>query len=154
MLLNLKLRLVTPMLGTRKVPKNPARQLERVANNRIAINEALWLDQMRLAAKQLGIPFKDEFVMLDEGFDTPSTNIYKRVYKKTNVEYFEAISKNNVLNIDIILRDDLPGCCSVIELKNILELVGKFFGLSPWGSKFGYGKFKVEELKPLKTNDN
>lgn len=35
------------------------------------------------------------------------------------------------------------------ELKEIMNLIGKTLGLSPWGSKFGFGRFKVKSIKAV-----
>jgi hypothetical protein len=33
------------------------------------------------------------------------------------------------------------------EVKECFTIIGESIGLSPWGSKFGYGRFIVEEVE-------
>lgn len=149
MLLEVKIKLTSPFLGDVH-SKEKIRRLKKNGNGNIVINEAQWLDTFALGAKQLNIPFDKATIMLEEDFEAPSIHLYRRVWLKTRSEMFESIRKGTEITFQMILRDDLENCPTIEQLVAIFELVGKFFGLSQWGSgKFGYGRFKLQYIKKV-----
>lgn len=133
------MRLESPMLGS-VTTKDRIRRFARTSTDHdIEIHNQQWGDRIKKASLDLGIHIPDGGVKLPQGFRPPTLHLYQRRYNRTKSELFEAIRKGTVLTIDIVtsLSED--------DFEEILTHVGKYYGLSPWGSKFGYGRFYLDQ---------
>lgn len=105
-----------------------------------------------MAGPNTGIQAVELFVQPCPSFRSPSIFLYERRFRdsegKQRVDMFEAFRKGTVITMDLWLRDDLPCCPTVAQIQEVLEFVGLYQGLSPFGSKFGFGQFSVENLGP------
>lgn len=157
MLYEVKLRVTDqPWLGEQRT-RERVRRFRRDKKNRIAINKTEWQWAFASAAKALRFDIDVATIRTETGFEAPSLNLYTRKYHfkgKPHEEMFESISEGTVLTIPILVmesrEDDKEGQQqrppSHEELQDILKFVGRFIGLSPWGTRWGYGTFEIEEM--------
>ena len=157
MLYELKLRLTSPWLGQQRTNQH-VRRFRRDRNNRLAIDTAQWQWAFQEAADALHMKHVDiSTICTESGFDVPSLQLFNRRYShkgKSHEEMFESIRENNVLAFDILVTKPLPaggGDVSMTspdkdELTQIFAFIGKMIGLSPWGTRFGFGRFTVEQV--------
>ena len=152
MILEINIELTTNFLGSG--PRiNGVRTLKRSPDNRIAINEKEWREDLARAARDLDLNVNMESLALEPGFEFPEINVLRRVYNKTNVDLFEGVSAGNKLNIYAMLDESIERHPKLDELTKMFEIVGKFIGISQFGKKFHCGRFKVLTVAKLGKDD-
>jgi len=168
MLVELQIKLRSSMLGAKRT-KNNIRVFERDNSykpERLKIDLSQWYWAIGESQNSLGMQGVDPFgVRLESSFDSPTLEMYVRRWddrrQKDNREMFESIRKGAILTFPMMLlnktephagidSDKRPP--TIKELKDTFDCVGSMLGLSPWGSKFGYGRFSVQSLKYNDTN--
>jgi len=157
MLYEIKIKLTSPWLGQQRT-RGQVRRFRRDNGNRLLIDTAQWQWAFQEAADALHLDKVDvSTIHTESGFDAPSLQLYNRRYTyngKAHTEMFESIREGAVITFDLLVTTPPPGpsdSSSVsppdnVELKSILAFVGKMLGLSPWGTRFGFGKFTVEQV--------
>ena len=154
MIYKVKLRLTTNFLGGGKRQRNSVRALERTHDGQIAINENEWRKHIDLASKQLELGLDTSKLVFESGFDAGSkVSIIRRVYNKVNTDLFEGIRKGNNLEIQFVYKDEPKVSPSIEEISKLLEIVGKFYGMSQWGLKFHCGRFLVKNVERVVANE-
>lgn len=93
---------------------------------------------------------------------TPSvdgtTKLFRRYYhlrdKNGEVQKLfmdhEAFLAGDVIGVKALVPDDIP----LEDLRDIMSIAGEYFGISPFGWKMGYGKFKVVEAARTRAKDH
>lgn len=164
MLYTAKLRLTSAMLGDQQTAEGIRRfNREAAFAEQLQTNEELWSWALGEAAEALNLYEVDmDTIRTAPRYKSPKMVLYTRRWKKNGKSYtemFEAIKAGTDIYIDfMLLRKAPPGtkelgrrAPTAEELKGMLSVIGMMLGISPWGSKFGYGRFKVvglEESKP------
>lgn len=148
----------TNFLGGGPRDKNSSvRALKRTYDNDVEINSAEFYKNLELANKQIKGNLEISKFKIPEGF-YPEDNIsvIRRVYNRVNIDLFEGILKGNKVYIDIMHNAEVKDSPSIETLKKLLDIVGKFHGISQWGSKFNCGRFKVLNIEKvtIKNYDN
>jgi hypothetical protein len=161
MLYELKIKLTTPFLGNQKTRE----QVRRFQRNKKTHDLVLDIFQWAWALKEACVAVKlDNLVdttaiRLPEEIKAPKLELYVRKWKNDKgfqqEEMFESIKSGAVLTMEILItqesyrpenkNNNLRGP-TMEEFEKILKLAGELIGLSPWGSHFGYGRFKVHSL--------
>lgn len=90
----------------------------------------------------------------------PTTALYSRNYTREGMKkescMHESVRKGAELSIDMVVsstptpRSSLDKNLETLDSKQIeqiLKFIGRFLGLSPFGSEKGYGRFSLLELK-------
>tara|TARA_E500000331_G_C17188616_1_gene683821 strand:+ start:551 stop:1009 length:459 start_codon:yes stop_codon:yes gene_type:complete len=146
-----KLKLDTHFLGGFKKGKDGIRRVKTTYSGQIALNENELRKHFELAAKQLDMDFDPKTVVFTEGFES-ECSIIRRTYNRTNVEFFEGIEQGNNITLEMALvgEDNLP---TEDDLRKILAVIGRFYGITQFGSKFQCGRFHVLSIT-RKTKDN
>jgi hypothetical protein len=162
MLYELTMKLTSPFLGDQRTSEG-VRRFPRSKDGNLEVPAAQWqwafqeaIYTLRMEGLQVdSVRFKD--------YIAPSIVLYNRKWheaKKQRTEMFEAIRENTELTIQFFVprtqeptghsSDAAAGRSPTIpELTKILDFIGDMLGLSPWGSKFGYGKFKLLGIREL-----
>lgn len=163
MLYNLKLKIVEkPWLGQQRTT-DKIRKFRRDKKGRIAIDTVQWQWALASAARALDYSVNVETIRTESGFEPPKLTLYNRKYHykgKPHEEMFEAIREGTQLNIPILVMEsnDVEGqqytAPSKEELLHIFEYVGMFIGLSPWGSRWGFGLYDTLDVSRVKPNQN
>jgi hypothetical protein len=154
MILIAQIRLTSRFLGSGK-PQKGIRKLRMLGDTMVEINRKEWLIDLQNASRNLKLDVDlHNSVVLPEGILAPSVHLYRRVYSGVKVDFFESLRENTILTFDLMLRDECPNCPTLDQFKDILTVDGEYYGISQWGNKFGYGKFKVENLYDRYAQNN
>ena len=70
------------------------------------------------------------------------TELYVRHYGRTGVRTHEAIMPGTQVKFEAVVEDRVTQS----TLRNILEKLGHFVGLSPFGFNLGFGRFEVVDV--------
>ena len=155
MIYKARLKLTTNFLGggPRKKGKS-VRPLQYSEEGSAAINEEEWRSNFALALNQLGLKFDIKKFIFESGFSVEGkVKVLKRVYNKVNVDLFEGIERGNSVDIQFIYKDEIENSPSVEMIQKVLEIIGKFYGMSQWGTKFHCGRFLVINVKRVLYNE-
>ncbi len=145
----------TNFLGGGPRDKNSSvRSLKRTYDNDVEINSAEFYKNLELANNQIKGNLVISKFRIPEGFD-PEENIsvIRRIYNRVNIDLFEGILKGNKVYIDIMHNAEVKDSPSIETLRKLLDIVGKFHGISQWGSKFNCGRFKVLNIEKVTINN-
>ena len=143
MLLINELKLTTPILGCKQVSGRP-RQLLRDREGRPGLVDAVWQKHFEQAAQELDITYSREMVTLPTGYEAGVFEEFLRSYSRFKKERFESIPKGQTIKFECMLMDTM---LAPSDFAKILSIVGTQFGLSQFGNRFGFGRFKVELIK-------
>jgi len=162
MLFEVKLRLTRHMLGQQRTTDG-VRRFTRVRSDdaRISIDLQHWSWAFREAAASLHLPVNITTLYPAAGIATPTLVMYTRRWttkkedgrERPQSEMFEAIREGTVLTFQMVSTSgpektdaQAPDCAQITAL---LNFIGEFIGISQWGNKYGYGRFRVESIRAL-----
>lgn len=157
--LDLKIKLTTPWLGdklTRGVKK--FNMLHAGGVHYVKVNTAQWRWALREAMDAIGVLAESnvDYIGIPTKLKSPSVQLFtldsQAQSGKPRKQMHECFSAGTVLTLPMFLHHELnqPGP-SILperpitpdELIQCFDIIGENIGLSPWGSKFGYGRFTV-----------
>jgi hypothetical protein len=151
MFLDCKIIVETPWLGDVLNQEKQIREFRKESTNAILICTKFWKDVLAKCAVDLNYENFDKTKVLLQrqiGLQNAKIEIITRVYNQVKKERFEALGKGCELNLAFVYDDCIDNVNERAFLKEaifkMLDHAGQFYGLSPWGSKFGYGRFKIE----------
>lgn len=149
-----QVRLTNHILGELKPDDRGIRRFRMNDRQQIYVNQTQWLDDMVFSAHslKLGINVR-KTITPPSGIVPASIHLYRRVYSGVRVEFFESLRKGAILTFELVLQDQLPKCPTLEQLKQILSMQGEYCGISQWGSKFGFGRFVVVEVRDRFSNN-
>lgn len=148
MILIAHVRLTSHFLGEMKPDHRGIRRFKLDSFGRAAVNQNQWLEDLVFAARSLKLDLKVTTTMVPpEGISMGTIHLHRRTYSGAKVDFFEAFLKNTILTFDLVLHDDRPKCPTIEDTRRMLEIVGQYRGISQWGSRFGFGRFKVLEVR-------
>jgi hypothetical protein len=154
MLYAVQLRLESPLLGDRTPDTMGVRRFQRGKNNEIHIPVSIWRSLLDQAQADIGSHYTLDSVNMPETIRVSSTQMYTRRYNRTKIDFFESVQKGASVRFDVLVRNqnikDAPGAPG---LHSLLSHIGEWIGISPWGVKFGYGRFKVVHITPIRHNE-
>jgi hypothetical protein len=160
MLYEVKVRVTEkPWLGEQRT-KEHVRKFRRDKKDRIAIDHTQWQWAFTSAAKALHYDIDASTIRTESGFSRPTLSLYNRKYSYKGAareEMFESIREGTIVSFNILVMEAPPEDTegqqqrppTEKELRTILDYVGMFIGLSPWGSRWGYGTFEVDDIKQV-----
>lgn len=168
MLYELRLKLVSEMLGDQQTPDRVRRfNRPKSMGGRIALDLPHWTWAVREAVRALHLDQVDPGrVMMERQMRAPTLQLYTRRWSQANgrtgrkvqkKEMFESICVGAELGINFMVGEQpAPGAekrglraPTQDELKQIFSLIGDLVGISPWGAGFGYGRFDVLDVRPV-----
>ncbi len=150
MLVTVKLKLITPFLGSKKPDHQNLRRLE-MHQGQVLVRVPFWQEQFQRAATELQYDVDVATIQPPERFRPATIRHYRRTYSRVNVEWFESFQAGTVLTLDFVIQHLAKRAPNPQQLAAILRFTGQRLGLSPWGSKFGLGRFELMELKPTSS---
>lgn len=107
--------------------------------------DPVFIEAVKRAADDLQIKWQLQYVSLQGGeIRANQFEEFVRAYSGMRKERFESIPAGSYVEFDVRLSE-----CHLepSDYAAILSAVGKFYGLSQWGNKFGMGRFKVDSIK-------
>ncbi len=160
MLIRTRIKITSAWLGSERTP-NQVRRFERNDSTKdLKINLAQWNWALVEAMDALGMDSVDpSTIRFPTHISPPALELYIRRWshtgKETQQEKFEAIRTGTHLTFDVLItRTKEPSSASqgnsrpptVDEYRRVMEFIGDRIGLSPWGSRMGYGRFQVMDV--------
>lgn len=166
MLLLSRVRLSSNLMGIRRTPVRGGcvRRFERLPDGRLKTPLPVWDWALRESFETFG--WRDlvdwSSVRPDVAFQAERLDIYTRRWNKGAEkmhEDFEAVLEGQEVSLPIIVSQgpDAIGMRRSVktrmpdldELAAILSFIGRFLGISPWGNRYGYGRFELIDIKQI-----
>lgn len=164
MLYNVGIKLTSPFLGSQNTSERIRRfNRSKQRDQAVPIDRSIWFWALQEASNALNIQDINVQLLWPSEHYQPSTIVlYKRRWKQQKgnktvqrSEMFEAIQTGTILRFNVLFLSEqdpsenyddgrLP---TEDEFIGILNFIGQMIGFSPWGRKFGYGRFEVAELQ-------
>ena len=154
MLYTLRIKLTSPFLGNKRTPKLLRCFVRK--KDEFAVDLAQWNWTIEEAAKSLhmeGIDF--DSIRFPVSIPMPTVVRYVRSYHHQRTgelqeEMFESFREGLVLTIEVMITS-VPESAhkrapTADEVRQMLELAGRLCGWSPFGGRFGFGRFVVLEF--------
>lgn len=146
----LRLRFDSPSLGStiNETAGGPDRML-RGPDGSVTFSQVWWRTIVCQGAKCFGKHQERVKAVLWSSSVDGTTKIFRRHYhlrgedgevRKLYKDH-EAFLTGDVIGVKALVPDDIP----LEDFKNIMSVSGEYFGISPFGWKKGFGKFKVVE---------
>lgn len=115
---------------------------QRDSDNKLIFQQSWWYSAFTKAIELAHLRgVKPGDISMDLTVDAP-TQLYNRRYGDSKVRTHESIVPGTAVTFNAVVSDHVTE--SVLRL--ILEKMGTFVGLSPYGFRLGYGKFKVRSV--------
>jgi len=151
-----RIRFTTPCLGSVRPPSDAdplvANTMMKDADQRVIFMNSWWRAAFIKASRSISIAQRDVAkIEFDPIIDGP-LSIYERIWANTKapkpidrhgVTRHEAFSANAV----VVCRALVPNGLSKTIFRRLLETVGSFIGISPYGHQHGFGRFVIEDIK-------
>lgn len=171
MQLTCKIRLRSELLGDRRTTEG-IRRFNKDGHGNWLIPIPQWRWAFTEAINDLNL--KDtsvDFYRFESSIRMPKVVLFERSWSQENKkmqqrEMFESIRKNTQITFKMLVTSAVePGTHCRLDVRpphrdeteTILKYIGEFLGLSPWGSKFGFGRFSLINLedatRTIITND-
>lgn len=156
----LKIKLLSPMLGSIRT-KDCRRFNTREEDGKLLweIKNDQWMWALKEAMDSMGMLKRSsaDFIRLPFTIPAPKINYYVRQWRddtgKKHEEKFECFSAGTVISFDVFVTGSLEGEPTPLtehllpptrtELRKVFSRIGYHIGLSPWGSKYNFGRFKL-----------
>lgn len=163
----LRCKLISPFLGDQRSASN-VRRLDSTTQDGVTYflpSNAQWRWALKEAMDACGILSESDvdYVRLPTRILMPKTHLYVRVIDRQNPDKrntFECFQAGTVVSFPILVLGQLENQPAinlvkerpptVEEIRKCFQIIGEDIGLSPWGSKFGYGRFILldDEIQP------
>ena len=132
-----EIEVVTHILANGRVPGKDCAAFHRDSLNHIIFQESWFFSAYSKGIELANIRgIKAGDIHTNLVIDAP-TGFYKRYFEEGDYRVHEAIFPGTRVKFEAVVRDHV----TQPELEGILERVGKFVGLSPFGYNLGFGKF-------------
>lgn len=130
------------------------RSLKKTFDGEVEINSGEFLNKLELANKQIKAKVDISKFKIPEGFNAEGKeSVIRRPYNRVNIDFFEGIVKGSKVYIDLMYDAGIDDSPSIETVSKILSVVGKFHGISQWGSKFNCGRFKILNIEKVTINN-
>jgi len=151
-IIQLQIRLTSPILAEKKTNAK-IRKFEFECDGFLKLRKKDWYDALREAANILEIDKNIDTIQIPDTLISPTIRIYRRTYNKGKTDVFQSIQKNTILSLQLKVsnKETSP---TVNELKLLFSMIGDFIGLSEWGNKFGFGRFKVLQIYEVNYDED
>ena len=157
MLQRVKIKLTRPLLGDKRTSGNLRRFQRDKSAACLELEPDFWFWTVRQAIIALGhdVEVDESTISVPGRVEVPSLVLYTHGYYgrdgRRREDQFECIRSGALLTFEILITEsrekDGRRAPTVTELRSILSFVGKHLGISPWGSKFNFGRFELLELE-------
>ena len=156
--LQVRIKLLSPFLGDIKTPTGRKLNTKKVGDVvywKPQISQWRWAMKEALDSFGLQLETSVDFIRFPVNIKAPKISAYQRAFHVQDGrknEIFESFAAGAVISFQLFVLSSLEGQNnSMIQLTqrpptkeeviNCLKLVGANIGLSPWGSKYDYGRF-------------
>ena len=155
MIYRIHIKFTTNFLGGGPRDKRSAvRHLKKTSEGAVEIHSQQFMEKLKLANEQLDGNLDTTKFKIPDGFHAMGLiTTCRRVYNKVNVDLFEGITKGKKVKLEIMYDDKVENSPDVDIVGKLFDVIGRFHGISQWGSKFHCGRFTVLKTEKI-TIDN
>lgn len=155
--LPVRIKLLSPFLGDIKTPTGRKLNTKKVGDVvywKPQISQWRWAMKEALDSFGLQLETSVDFIRFPVDIKAPKISAYQRAFHVQDSrknEIFESFAAGTVISFQLFVLGSLEGQSSMIQIPlrpptkeeviACLKLVGSNIGLSPWGSKYDYGRF-------------
>lgn len=144
---DIRITFIEPCLGNERQPDPTPNMMRKDQNGNVTFQQVWWRTILQKAAEAYSKHQKRVKCIVWSPEVDGTVKIYKRQYKKRmtdgtlEIRYkkHEAFCKGDTVGIKALLPNDI----SIEDFREILTIAGKYYGISPFGWRKGYGKFQV-----------
>lgn len=153
----LRLQFDSACLGsTRNEVEGGPDKMLRSTDGNVVFSQTWWRTIITQGAKSFGRHQDRVKSVLWASAVDGTTRLFRRYYHLRNnqgepqkcFKDHEAFLAGDVIGVKALVPDDVP----IEDIKDIMSVAGEYFGISPFGWKMGYGKFKVIEVGRTKSD--
>ena len=145
------MKLESPFLGDIK-KRDRVRRFKMHKDGGICLDTKQWMFAISEAVKSTELKVNLDAIRLPQDIKVSRVDLYTRRWHDSSgmhSEDFECIRSGSIVSVDILSMtgsesSNEPGPDKE-DLYEIFNFIGNWIGLSPWGSKFNYGRFKIIE---------
>jgi hypothetical protein len=118
-------------------------------NGKVIFLQSLWWKALKFSAQAIGRWHKEIEDIRFDNIIEGETTIHKRYYNATSFKEHEAFLAGAEVEVKVLL----PNGISPDDFKEILEVAGKYVGISPYeGRGNEFGRFTVVDVSPVIRN--
>lgn len=133
----------THVLANGTGPNGERDHFQRDSHGKLIFQQSWFYSAFSRAIEMAGIRgIKAGDINMDLAIDAP-TQVYKRRYGDNRFRTHEAIMPGTEVTFNAVVADHVTES----SLQHILERMGSFVGLSPYGYRLGYGKFNLVKVE-------
>lgn len=136
-----KLRFNNYCLGNRRVRRID--KMLRDPDGRVMFMPVWWQALMRYAAKVLNRHHATVSKIDWDPVIDGDTRIHRRYYKPERFQKHEAFFPGDIIGVNVVLPDDLP----IDDFSQLLDIAGRYRGISPYGTERKYGTFEILDVR-------
>lgn len=168
MLLLCRFRMNTHLLGIKLTPLGKGltiRRFERTEEGSLKTPLAIWDWALRETISNLG--WRDvvdwSAIRPDPVFNTSQLGIHRRSYYKGEMkktEDYECVDPGMTVTQPMLLTEAPDNISTrkkvgsrtptLEEVSVVMECIGRYCGISPWGNRYGYGRFELDGVERVK----
>jgi len=152
MLVITRIRLTKPWLGDSQ-PGRDGIRLFKKEGRLVKVNEQMWHEQFRSASLEIPLAVNTAAIVPPPTILPASYHIYTRNYSQVKTDQFESFRKGTILTIEFRIKDQIASAPTIAQFSDLLSFVGTWLGLSPWGNKFGFGRFELLAVENSTTTN-
>jgi hypothetical protein len=141
-----------PCLGNERGADDEPTRMRRNSNGTVIFLQSWWCSMASRAVDGYNKHQKDVTKILWTPEIDGTTSHYKRYYIITEgdtrvrkYKLHEAFNRGDIIGVKALVPDGIP----LDDLRDIMQLAGTYCGISPYGWRKGYGKFKVLEISKV-----
>ena len=137
-----RLQFITPCLGNVRRPNGPDRML-RTPGGEVMFLASWWRSALAYAAKAIN-RYQREIESIQPALEIRGDlKVYPRYYGNRGLfNEHEAFLEGAEVEVNFLL----PTRMKLATFQRIMEVVGEYAGISPYGWKDGYGRFTVIDI--------
>lgn len=155
----LRCKLTSPFLGDQRSASGTRKFDTAIYKDELYFlpNNAQWRWALKEAMDAIGVLAESniDFVRLPSRILAPKIHLYTRILDRQNPDRrdrFDCFQEGTVISFPVMILGSLEQNNPLglperpptqDEIIQCFELIGESIGLSPWGSKFGYGRFML-----------
>ncbi len=154
----LRLRFDSPCLGSLRGEENGPDKMMRDTDGHVTFSQTWWRTVICQGAESYGKHQDRVKGVLWAPIVDGTTKLYRRYYHLSSEQGapqkmykdHEAFLAGEIIGVKALVPDDIP----LEDLRDIMAIAGEYFGISPFGWRMGYGKFKVLEAVRTRKDQN
>lgn len=138
------IRFTTPCLGNIRGKVN---RMLRNPDGKVIFMQTWWRAGLGYAADALGKFQNDVTKIQADPVIEGCTTTFKRYYGPKDYQEHEAFETNAIIKA----KFSLPARVNIEAFYELLDMAGRYVGISPYGYKEDFGRFVVVEVVPVRS---